>query len=174
MGTAFTVGSQNVSVTALGIYAWGDDSLRGDDTLRLYGSGTTPIASILVTPSTTPASIADASAGGEFFFYTLSQSVTLLAGNSYMVASDTGPSIENYYGSGDATFGTSSDFTGYQGLLTVGDGLEPATDQSEIFLGPNLQYTTAVPEPASFGLFAIGACGMLLRRRSRGKTAGRP
>lgn len=164
LGSQFTVGSSSVSVTALGVYDVGNNGLSGNNTLRVYDGGASPIASIAITPSTTPSSIENVSIAGAFRFYALGTPLTLTAGQSYTLVSDTGPSAENYFGSSDGATTRSNAFTSYLGVVSAGTGIKPTGTDTQEFFGPNLQYNV-VPEPSAAGLLLLPLATIFRRRR---------
>ena len=163
LGWSFTPTS-NISVTELGFW----DSTPGTPLgqthqVGLWTTGGTLLASTTIQ-TTSPLF-------GEFRFEAIT-SVALTAGISYLIgATYYGPFLDIYRSSassitmaseitfnGAARSGSSSGFAAPT-TVTAGNGR----------FGPNFEFTntSAVPEPASLGLFSIGAAACLVARRRR-------
>ena len=188
-GTSYTRGyrfraDSTVSVTALSLFDIAGDGLPGSYEVRLWSEASTssPIATVSI-PSGTEAPLSS----GYFRTVSLDTPVQLASGSIYRIAADygdTGSSVE-YFKSLTGTLEVDSHFsllhrqTGEvvsslrdASVYTVTNGAYPDTGGDTIHLGPNLEYsqTTAVPEPGSFMIVAIGTTGLLVgqwRRRRR-------
>lgn len=173
-GWGFTP-NEDILVTALGVY---DPTGNGTGTSHDVGIWTLGGGS-LVTSMTISGGIQT----GAFRFLALSTSVVLSAGNEYVIASTTNQNGEGWtwtnvaYGAGvpapnvtydttDLTFDAGGNFwfCCNGGALTY-----PANrDNRPQFFGPNLEFESTVPEPATAALIPVGL-GLLAIARKRGR-----
>jgi PEP-CTERM motif-containing protein len=180
IGSAFTVGSQNVNVTAVGVnsqtFSTGPFPFV---IVRIYQDGTT--TNVL---NTTVSNTSALSNNGNYLFTSVT-GVTLTANTTYEIVEDvvfshsfggmtyvTGASVTPNSASG-VTFGNA-----------VGDlssnNTFPTTDTLGLgpYFGPAFQTTAAVPEPSSLVLGSIAAGGLAVagwrRRRAAIDAANLP
>ncbi len=173
IGNEITVGSNPLSVTAIGAFV--DTSISGNEAYITNGltnvaytgyiystvSNSAPLETVSI-PVGTPVD-------SQGFAYA-PLVTTLSADTSYIVSEGmTGTGSDGTpfaYNSNDAAAGTFTGAAFVENLFaTTTDGC-PSNNNGGFkeFMGANLQYT-AVPEPAPLGLCAAGAWGLLLLRR---------
>jgi len=144
LGWKFTVGSNDLSATALGHYDLNADGLPGSVEIGVWDSGGTLVATGIVPIGTMGTTLI-----GDFRYVSLAMPVTLLNGQTYTIGArcngDGTYEPHTLLGlMGDSvTFAT--DFTAAGGRFNSGAAIsaltEPTIDLSGmIFLGPNLEY----------------------------------
>ncbi|PKG81357.1 PEP-CTERM sorting domain-containing protein [Colwellia sp. 75C3] len=163
-GEIFTVGSQDLTVTALGAYDHDQDGFLtiGGIQVGLYLESD---GSLL-----TSASVQSSDALDGLFRFSDIANLTLLSGEQYRIVADTG--LDQYnVAEGSATFDSRVTSNGY---MQCGDNKQFCTNGSTgmgYTLMANLQFSdsasgpTPVPEPMSFGLFALGLAGIRFSRK---------
>ena len=180
LGSVFTVGSNSLEVTGLGVY----DSATGISSpiqVGLYdgngtagemgpapGAGNDPLLGEVTVPATTNPS------GQEGFqFVNLATPIVLVAGQTYTIGAFYNDN-QTYRDVGGSGFTFASDFTNDFGAYVGGSALsEPYTnyatsgnpndDEVAPYVGPNLEYTTlVVPEPSTWALVGVGLGAMTL------------
>lgn len=188
-GTELTKGyrfraDSTVNVTALSLFDMDGDGLPGSYEVHLWSEASTssPIATVSI-PSGTGAPLSS----GWFRTVALDSPVQLTSGSIFRIAADYGDADRSaeHLRSLTGTLEVDSHFsllkhdTGVvvsslkdAGVYTITNGAYPGTGTNSIHLGPNLEYsqTTALPEPGSFMIVAIGTMGLLAgqwRRRRR-------
>ena len=173
IGWSFTVGSQDLQLTSLGIYDENVDGLEDSHVVAIWTNGGT-----LVTEATVPSGTTGSLVGS--YRYESVTPVTLLGGETYVLGAHFAPVVD-LCGSacGDATlsFGTE---TFDPGITYLTSRIKPAVigDASPAFpnldagipggiFGPNFLITTTdqtpVPEPASVGPVAFCILALLAR-----------
>jgi len=178
LGSEFVVETANLEVTALGLYDTSGSGFFQSHDVGLWdvSAGNTEVASATV-PAGTGASLVNG-----FRYVNLISSVSLVLGDQYILAAfypvgetpGVNDQLLDHNGSGsnaatDPNFGsfvaafTSTGLGSSLGHLSEPNGTASGTD----YVGPNLLYTTASPEPGTWlgmatGLIVIGA---VLRRR---------
>jgi hypothetical protein len=174
-GWGFTPNA-DILVTALGVY---DPTGNGTGTSHDVGIWTLGGGS-LVTSMTISGGVQT----GAFRFLTLSTPVALSAGNEYVIGSTTNQNGEGWtwtpvgYGAGvaaskvtydtaDFTFDASGNFwfCCNGGALTYPVNRDNSRPQ---FFGPNFEFESTVPEPATAALIPLGL-GVLAIARTRGR-----
>jgi len=166
-GASFTVGSQAISVSALGAFdAFQDGNNRAHD-VGLWQAG------VLIASVTVPAGTGG-TLFGDYRYITLGSSLTLSANTTYTIGAffDIVPAGNDMAGAGgtsvlDPAFSSATPmlFDGYEVNPSLA---EPTLPYYDLVWAANLQYTV-VPEPSSFALLA-GGLGALLFARSRRKA----
>jgi len=165
IGYAFTVGSNNLTVTSLGIWDRNSDGLAQSHDVGLWTTGGSLLGSVTVPSGNATTLI------GQFRYNTLSSSVTLTANTTYKIGA--------FYaaGGGDAYIEAVNNSTYDTNFSSVGPGWYiqasslqfPDAPGSGIgYIGPNAQFT-AVPEPSTWAmlLFVGGLTSMVVLRRRR-------
>ena len=177
LGSKFTVGAQPLLMTGLGFFDNGLDGLLSPVEVGVWNtSTTTQVAAATVPAGTGPTLIND------YRFVTLPNSIILAANTSYTIGyrspgpgpgelqdgrDRTGMAIDSAMTIPGGGFGLrhsfdtepfSTDFATQMPAMNLGDTVP--------LLGPNLQFSTTVPEPGSLCVVAIAAA--LLSRRQRG------
>ncbi|MGO8837391.1 MAG: DUF4082 domain-containing protein [Limisphaerales bacterium] len=162
-GDSFTVGSQSLTINALGV--WGGYGFAGTHEVGLWTSTGTLLDSLSVSAST-----ANIVTNG--FYYIYIAPITLSANTTYVMGA--------YYGSGNTDdiysdgVHPASDF---YSQVTFGDeynlsgsSLEfPTVNQgsSANYIGANAAYFGAVPEPSTLAVAGLGGLSLLLFRRRK-------
>jgi hypothetical protein len=173
-GYSFTVGSQGLSVSALGIYDPSPgNGLAFSHDVGLWDSSGSPNPIAMVTiPSGTVASL---SASG-FWYEGLSSSVPLLAGGTYTLGAkynvdDTdlafvlaGITSDPAISLGDALFAPADSALTKPTILM--------TSFNAGYFGPNAQFSV-VPEPTACGLLCLGLLALAGSRWNREGCSGR-
>lgn len=164
-GLKFTVGAQNIQVTALGYFDYQLNGLASAHDLAIYTLGGTTLAS-----TTLPA--LSEHINGDFRFSSITP-LTLQAGTSYMlVGYDIGQGVDPVNKSGVGAVGPGITFNGYYYNYNSFGFVDPASaaQYSPAYLGPNFEYTV-IPEPSTYALLA--GClvfGFILVRHRPGRT----
>ena len=183
-GYDFTVGSLDLTVTALGV--WDDaatdvvsttpgqtggtpDGLFGNVTVRLWDHTDTssPLATVVISGT-------DGFLIGEFRFKDMATSVVLNAGGTYQLTAhyaSTSDILHHFKDPADFTY-SSADVGDFVARYCLNDNHEKfatgygggnvtsATDKA--FIGPNLQY---IPEPLSLVFLSLGGVAVLIRKK---------
>jgi len=167
LGTTFTVGSQDLLVTSLGI--WNPTSISrpalttAHDVGLWNSTGTTLLGSVSI-PAGGGTSV------GNFLYVTLGSSVTLTANQTYRLGAVYFVDAQNIVDYSPSQAGNfSSDVSNPLASYAVGGTLAAPinTVGPGSYVGANLQYT-AVPEPSTWALLAFSLTSvMVLRRRRR-------
>ena len=167
LGIPFTVGSQAVSVSALGFFDESGDGLLKAHTVGIFTLGQTLLGSVVV-PSGTSAALHDGTR-----WMALGTSITLDANTGYMLAyteSGTSDDMVNIATLAQVTIDPlfSLSGTGYTFRETT-SFLYPSSVNAETrdAFGANMELT-AVPEPSAWAMFCAFAglaVGIRLRRR---------
>ena len=177
LGGVFTVGSNSLEVTSLGVYEattgisspiqvglYNGNGTAGEDN-AIPGAGNNLLIGEVTVPTTTNSS------GQEGFqFVNLATPILLVAGQTYTIGAfyDNNQTYRDTNGSG---FTFSSDFTSDFGAYSSSKGAslqEPNTnyntagtpDDTEVapYVGPDLEYTVVgAPEPSTWALMGLGA-----------------
>ena len=158
-GWSFSVGSQNVSIAAIGIWDKDGDGLSNEHAVGLWTSGGT-----LMGSATIKSGLASVLIGG-FRYENLPSPVTLLSGSTYYLGA-------LYPTSGDELVQFSGTYT-YDSLITYDTSRYSTADSlsfpSQNFtlagvVGPNAM-TTVVPEPQGiYSVVCIGLLGLAFQR----------
>jgi hypothetical protein len=166
LGLTFTVGSSDVSVTALEVWDFNQDGLSQSMPVAIWNSSGGIVASTTVDSGTTdPLDPLDA----EFREKTITP-VTLTAGKQYFTgvyysSSDTTDKLHDH-----AATLMSFDFSGYAGVFstsnTAGSITEPTNQVTGEYIGPNFVYTV-LPEPSCLVLGLGGLVVLSGRLRTR-------
>jgi Domain of unknown function (DUF4082) len=166
VGWRFTVGPQNLELTALGIYDGGADGLQTSHDVGIWTSGGANLAQVTVASGTAATLVGS-------YRYEAVAPLTLFAGQTYYVGAYFAPVVDRCGSScGDEmlAFGTESYAPGVtyldsrQTRAIIGAGPLSFPDlDAEItqgFFGPNFLLTAAdpvaTPEPAALGLAGFG------------------
>ena len=184
VGFEFTVGSQDLVVTSLGVldldFIAAGNGLAYSHKVSLWdATGTTLLGSATVPAGTTAPLV------NGFRFVELATSIKILAGQSYVLGA--------YYEDPQGVFANdlfrsnnagqmqaiiSADVTYVQGRFAFGN-VFPGSPASTGYVGPNFEYSvfsdppvTATPEPASLvsGLIGLATLGGLRLRRKASAT----
>ena len=165
--------TQAITVDSLGAFYVGNANSNHEVGLWLSRSGTDPLATATVTP-TSP--IQGSDDGGVFRYRSLRSPVKLAADTLYVIGMTMG-SDEFYIGGSvklDPIFdSTTSGFRRDSGESPTGELLYPSSSQQGFgYYGPNFTFSRTldggnVPEPSSLAIFAIGAMGLVGTRRRR-------
>ena len=158
-----------LNVTALGFFTnpnKGDKTFADSHEVGLWNAAGTLLASATVTDSSTLIGM---------FKWTSITPVTLLPGIGYQVAGFT-PDPGDLWAYGDSFNSPGADFQGYTEAPGIANALgwfsyapvfsEPLNTYHKMYGGGNIM-TAAVPEPAGYAVLAVGALGLLARRRRR-------
>jgi hypothetical protein len=162
LGWAFTVGSSNIDVTALGTFSDPGNPIQESHDVGIFTTGGTLLAMTTVNPSLY---VQD----GYFADEILGSPLALSAGQTYVIAAETGS--ENYSYGGSLT--NSADVSWDYDLYTYSSSLVMPTTSDGAgasYFGPNFQYyttaTTSTPSPAAVIPFAVGLVAAARRRRN--------
>lgn len=167
VGYRFTVGANDLKVTALGDWDSRADGLPSPILVVLWDTST----SAALANVTVPAGTAGTLGATDYRFVTLTSPVTLLAGHSYTIADRRTPAggiqTQEDLSSGPAAFSPDITFNGTYNTSPAVDFNSPLSSQmptqlisqSPAWVGPNFIYTvspnvTAAPAPSSLALFA--------------------
>jgi hypothetical protein len=170
VGYQFTVGSNNLTVTALGYFDDSGDGLQQSHDVGLYSSTGATLGTVTVASGTTDPVVDD------FRYADLGAPITLFANTTYYIAGETGTAVDIWADSSlGATITKSSDANTYIEYYDISSTLDfPSTinngGHDSVYFGPNFEYTV-VPEPACLGLLGVGAMSMLLRRQKASVNA---
>lgn len=182
LGNSFTVGANDLEVTALGYYDFTvgggtGDGLTDTHDVGIYNSSGSLIASVTV-PSGTVGTLL-----GDYRYASLASTVTLTAGQTYTLAGTTGDNpggvnaaADQYYLDSDlASVGSvtiASDVTWNYRAQANGNVLvfpaqnPPGQTGTQAWLSTNLQYNV-IPEPNAFGLLLMALSIPFAIRRFR-------
>ncbi len=176
IGDKITVGANPLSITAIGAFV--DTATSGSEAYITNGATNVAFTAYIYSttansaPLDTVAIPIGTTVGSQGFAYA-PLTTTLSANTSYIISeamtgigSDGTPFGYNNSGSSAGVF-TGATFVENMFATTTGGYPSSNNNGFKEFLGANLQYS-AVPEPASLGLCAVGAMGLLLlRKRNR-------
>jgi hypothetical protein len=162
VGTQFTVGTSDLSVTSLGIWDESQDGLAVSHDVGLWNSGGTLLGSVTV-PSGTGGSLV-----GSFRYIALGLPVTLTAGQSYTLGATYALNSADKYRPNSSTPVFSSDVSSPASRWVTSATLARPTSTASGFayVGPNLQYSV-IPEPTTWALLAAGLMTVMVLRRRR-------
>ncbi len=176
IGDEITIGANPLSVTAIGAFV--DTLTSGSEAYITNGATNVAFTAYIYsttansTPLDTVAIPIGTTVGSQGFAYA-ALTTTLSANTSYIISeamTGTGSDGTPFgYNSTDSSAGVFTGATFVKNMFATTTSGYPGINNSGFkeFLGANLQYS-AVPEPASFGLCAVGAMGLpLLRKRNR-------
>ena len=170
--------TENILVTDLGVFDQLSDGLAGSAQVGLFDNSGSLLASVTV-PSGTTATLDNS------FRYEAITPVSLQAGVNYVIgsilSSDNSALVGSSRGQG-SSFSFDPAITFLSGRFSDEDksGLFPNLGdtfsdlKSDFYLGPNFEFTSAVPVPAALPLFASGLVGLgwlSRRRRKQGQAA---
>jgi len=164
-GYSLTLGGSDASVTQLGVWDQGNDGLAEAHSVGLWTSTGTLLASAIV-PSGTSASLYNG------FRYMNIAPLNLSAGTTYVLGIyDNALNTDEITFQQTVTLGSDIASIGAPLLLDGADLAFPTTSiggNAEGFFGPNAMLSvSAVPEPSTLALAAMGGlgCRLLFRRR---------
>jgi hypothetical protein len=163
LGSSFTVGSNPVSVTSLGVWDSNNDGLTFAKPVGIWDSANTLVATATIPAGTTGTLV------GEFRYMSITP-IVLSANASYTIgafyASSDSDLLHDHTGGLAPTM--SSDFTNYTARFDNATGFSDPTGGTSgpAYVGPSFQYTV-VPEPSSLLLGVVGACMLWSCRRRR-------
>jgi hypothetical protein len=163
-GLGFTVGSQPISITALGMWDESDNGVGGSNQVGLWTAAGSPLTSITISSGTGSAQFIN------HFRYENITPVTLNANTTYILGF--------YNASNDFMYaGSSSTFTLSSEVTFVGTGaafgFAAPSDISNNYLGTgaNALYS-AIPEPSTYAaFFGLAALGFAAYRRRQKQSA---
>jgi hypothetical protein len=168
VGFNFTVtGTSDLTVTSLGFIDKDTDGLATSHRVGLWlggsTSGTSPSATGPLLGSVTVASGTASPLIGGYRYVALTTPVILEAGSTYTIGAETLTNADQFISSGNT-----ADFHAVASnpisRYSYFDGFMPRNyDAGTGLMAPNMIFS--VPEPASLGLIAMGAVGLLSRRR---------
>ena len=166
-GFDFTVGSQPILASNLGMFDFNGDGFVNSQTIRLYDMNSNEIANITV-PAGTNAVLLNG-----FRYAPLTNEITLAAGGKYILEALFFSAFSP--GAPDRSYAITSAATFDPDIIP---GQERGGDNSAQFAvvstpygaipGPNALFTV-VPEPSLFGLLMVGGLGLLSGRRRKVK-----
>ena len=161
----FTVGAEDISVTALGIFST-TAGLLDAHPIAIYANGTNTALAQVVVPASGPIS-------SNGFQYVSIAPLTLTANTTYVLADAYGPSFNDAQNIGGLTTNSAITYGGYfyDRSTTLDNAvLTPANDGvfydgSTSYVGSNFEFT-AIPEPSTYALLiGIFAFGFIIVRR---------
>ena len=169
IGFDFTVGSQSLLVSDLGMFDFNGDGLANFHAVRLWDMNSNLLANITIPAGT------DALLLNDFRYEPLTNEVMLAAGGKYIL----GVSFASAFAPGDPDRSYVSDSAAiFDADIIPGreresgpiSSLPPAVIASPFgpVPGPNALFTV-VPEPSFFGLLMAGGLGLLGARRREAK-----
>jgi hypothetical protein len=171
VGNLFTVGAQNLQVTALGVQDYGSDNAPSTDGFLASprGVGIWDATGTSLLASTTVASTDPLT--GTYRYATITP-IELSAGLQYLIGASVGAGLE-YFGDSFAA----ASYTGSPGLITLnasrfafGGTLVAPTNSGGFDAGrwgPANFLAVPVPEPSSLALFLLGSALLRLVRTKR-------
>jgi hypothetical protein len=180
IGWAFTVGAQDVELSALGIFDEAGDGLEDAHPAGIWTNGGT-----LLRQVTIPSGTAGTLIGG--YRYQSVTPVTLAAGQTYVVGMYNGPVVDrcgSLCGDASLVFGSETFAPGIsfaesrQTRAIIGSGPLAFPDVfaqiDQGFFGPNFLLAVpddpvSAPEPASFGMVSVAIVAAAWRRRGRNR-----
>ena len=165
LGWKFSVGSQNISVTSLGVFDSGSNGLLISHPVGIW------LATGALQASTTVQAGTASSLSNGYRYETISP-LTLLANTSYIIGAYYPADVaEPVIAISSQTIGSAITYTksSISQLSPTGSFTVPllngGVDQG--FFGPNFQYTVvSAPEPSSLLLGGLGVLGCFRRRRA--------
>lgn len=158
------------TITALGMFDVNANGLNSPHVVGIWTANGTFLGSVTVDNSSTP--VASTSADGRWLFQSLGTPITVRAGN-YVLGVDYTDSTDHVM-TGAASISLDPSMNFVQGRFTTNptagfDFPDATFPTSGGHFGPNLLLGSAVPEPASLALVAMGCLGVgywFVRRRA--------
>ena len=169
IGWSFTVGPQSVSVTDLGFFDYNGDGLDTAHEVGLWNSSGSLLTSVTV-PAGTGGTLVDG-----FRFTLLSSALDLVANQGYVIGAHiTVNSGDIFYTATSATLAPEFTFgTPLDDADPAVGFVQPVRTRPDVgfgFFGPNFRFVdqvSAVPEPGTLALLALGMAGAGVARRRR-------
>jgi len=177
VGYEFTVGSQSLSVTALGFYKDSNSSLYSAPTVGIWNTGGTLLASLNIPLN----SFND----GSYLWSNLSSPITLDSSTTYLIGAFVGNYNGAYMRNGYPTLSDDVSLVGTarNGSQWVFSAPSLISPSSQGIVGPNMQYTAipnatpsltpptgggdVIPEPSTYALFGLGTLALIVAYRRR-------
>lgn len=168
IGFDFTVGSQSLLISDLGMFDFNGDGLAHPHAIRLWDMNSNLIATVTIPAGT------DAVLLNGFRCEPLTNELTLAAGGKYILTTSSGADFvpgdpDNSYIANSAATLDAAITPGQEWEIGPGAHFVVVATPFGPFPGPNALFTV-VPEPSVFALLMAGGVGLLSARRRDAKS----
>ena len=170
LGTEFTVDAANLEVTALGLLDTSGTGFSQSHAVGLFdhSEGDVEVASVTV-PSGATATLLNG-----FRYINLDTPVTLNNADVYILGAyyptPVADHLLDFFGGTNP--GTNADFGNFKGVYSTSNSAGQLTEPTNVvggpaYTGPNLEFTTGAPEPATWLMLvsAVGLLALVLRQK---------